>query len=122
MNLLQAIFPYACALYCVVLLLNAIDFYYGKPSIPAALDKIAEKIARGKVPSHINFVLKERVPGYVEHYKNVPGRLACRAEPYHDRSTDEHVWCFVIGFKEHASQPADRYITIPVLKNGKLYE
>lgn len=122
MNIILFLLPYWFAILALVVLVKSTNFYYGKPTVPAALDRMATRIAQGKVPPHINFILKERVPGYLEHYKVVPGRLACRAEPYHDRANDEHVFCLVIGFKEHASKPADRYITIPVLPNGKLYE
>lgn len=110
------------ALVCLSVLLNAINWYYGKPSIPKKLDQISNRIAQGKVPKKYDLILREKIPGYLEHYKLVPGRIACRAEPYYDRTTKESVFALVIGFKEHVSTPADRYITIPVYKDGNLYE
>lgn len=103
-------------------MLNALNWFYGKPEIPKKLDQISNRIAQGKVPRKYDLILRERVPGYLEHYKLVPGRMACRVEPYYDRTTKESVFALVIGFKEHASKVADRYITIPVYKTGNLYE
>lgn len=122
MNIFYIILPYVFAIAALSVLLNAINYYYGRPKIPKRLDQMSERIAKGKVPKHIDLILKTKVSGYVEHYKAVQGRIACRAEPYYDRSNGEHVYALVIGFKEHASKVADKYITIPVYKNGQLYE
>ena len=122
MNILEYIFPLVFGIACFSILGNAINYWYCRPIIPKRLDQMALRIVKGKVPPHINFILKEKVPGYIEHYRSVPGRITCRVEPYHDRSTNEHVYALVVGFKEHASKLADKYITIPVYKNGQLYE
>lgn len=122
MNILTFLFPFILAFASLCWLGAAVSYVFGKPSIPKRLDQIANSIAKGRVPKRFDTILRERVPGYREHYKLVPGRLACRAEPYYDRATKESVYALVIGFKEHVSKPADKYITIPVYKDGKLYE
>jgi len=110
------------SLVCLSILLNAINWFYGKPKIPPRLDQIASRIAQGNVPKKYDLILREKITGYREHYTLVAGRMCCRAEPYYDRTTKESVYALVIGFKEHVSSPADKYITIPVYKNGNLYE
>ena len=119
-NITEILLPFLFFVFCLSLALNGINWYYGRKAIPAALDRMAERIAKGKVPTAVNLILKERVSGYVEHYKLVPGRMSCRIGHY--RCGEPGIYTLIIGFKEHARKPADKYITIPVYKNGKLYE
>lgn len=98
---------------------HAVDFW-GKPQVPAALERISERIAQGKVPTNVSNILKAKVPGYMEHYRRVPGRLACRVVPH--QVNGEGVYALVIGLKETAAKPAHQYITVPVYKNGNIYE
>ena len=94
--------------------------FYARPKIPKALDRICEKITQGMVPTNVANILKVRVPGFTEHYRRVPGRMSCRCTPHEVHG--EKVYALVIGFKETAASPADYYITIPVYKNGNIYE
>ena len=98
---------------------HATDFW-GKPKVPAALERISQKIAQGRVPTNVSNILKAKVPGYIEHYRRVPGRMSCRVTPH--EVNGEGVYALVIGFKETAASPADRFISVPVYKNGNLYE
>jgi len=98
---------------------HAADFW-GKPRVPAALERISQRIVQGKVPTNVSNILKAKVPGYMEHYRRVPGRMSCRVTPH--EVNGEGVYALVIGFKETAATPAHQYISVPVYKNGNLYE
>jgi hypothetical protein len=119
-SIFDALVPVLFFLLCAFLSMAGIEWYVGHKKIPAALDRLSERIVKGKVPAHINLVLKDRVPGYLEHYKMVPGRMSCRVAPY--KCGEPDIYMLVVGFKEHVRKPADKFINIPVYKNGKLYE
>lgn len=94
--------------------------FFEQPSIPKGLQSKAKKIQEGRVPTNVRNILKARVPGFLEHYNLVPGRMSCHVRPH--IANKENIFAYVIGFKETAQSKPDRFITIPVYKNGNLYE
>lgn len=112
---------YLCAfLFSWSVMMNVFRYFGGRPTVPATLMRMADRISKGNIPTHVNLILQAKVSGYDEHYRRVPGRLSCNVRPI--KRNGENIYALVIGFKETAAQPAESYITIPVYKNGNLYE
>jgi len=94
--------------------------FFEQPSIPKGLENKAKKMEQGRVPTNVRNILKAQVPGFLEHYNLVPGRLSCHVRPH--VAHREHIFAYVIGLKETAQSKPHKFITIPVYKNGNLYE
>ena len=117
---------YEKALICVVafsLFGNTLRWYLDDPSPkpPKALQRIKEKFEVGKPPRRYWDTLRAHPSGmFDEHYRAVPGRLSCTILPA--RYNGERVWKLRVGFKTTASSKPSYYVTIPVYKNGKIYD
>lgn len=89
------------------------------PKVPKSLLRVKAKFETGKPPRRY-WETCRAVPMFDEHYRAAPGRLSCNVR----RATfnGEKMWKLHIGFKLTADSKPDKYITIPVYPNGKIYD
>ena len=88
--------------------------------VPKKLLRLKEGIEKGKPHRRYWHILRSD-PMFDEHYRYVPGRLTCSVIPY--KCNNEDIWQLRVGFKATASdREPQKYINIPVYKNGQIYD
>jgi|11BtaG_2_1085332.scaffolds.fasta_scaffold00821_18 hypothetical protein len=108
-----------CFLYCII--------WFGlrtfkariPPPIPDRLMKLSNSIANGK-PHRRYWATLRAEPMFDDHYRKLPGRMSCTVLPF--KSKGEQVWQLRVGFKETADSEPSKFISIPVYKNGQIYD
>ncbi len=89
------------------------------PPIPKRLMVLREGFLKGK-PNRRYWDTLRAEPMFDEHYRKVPGRLSCDILPYN--ANGESIWQLRVGFKTTANDKPSKYISIPVYKDGKIYD
>ncbi len=114
------LFLWQCSFVCVLIAL--IKSRYDKMSptpIPPKLMQLKYAIEDGK-PARKFWDTLRAEPMFDEHYRQVPGRLSCTVIPF--TANGEDVWQLRVGFKTTADSKPTKFISIPVYKNGQIYD
>jgi hypothetical protein len=100
---------------------NTLRWYLDDPTpkLPSALLRVKAKFETGAPPRRYWDTCRS-VPMFDEHYRQEPGRLSCNISPA--TVNGEKIYRLRIGFKLTADSKPSKYITIPVHRNGKIYD
>lgn len=89
------------------------------PPVPKRLMQLRKGFEKG-TPHRRYWSALRAEPMFDEHYRKVPGRMSCTVLPY--KCNEEDVWQLRVGFKTTAAEKPSKYISIPVYKDGKIYD
>jgi len=87
--------------------------------VPKALMRLKLGIEKGKPNRRLWHTLRAK-QGFDDHYRKVPGRMACTVLPL--RVNGEDVWQLRVGFRTTAADKCGDYISITVYANGQIYD